>query len=82
MKLNITPSPHPTDLNVRSERVADPGFGRYFTDHMVIAKWSAKEGWSDGELHAYGPLSLDPATLVFHYAQEIFEGMKAYRWSD
>ncbi len=82
MKLNVTPSSNPTDLKIRSERVADPGFGRYFTDHMVIAKWSAKDGWSDGDLHAYGPLSLDPATLVFHYAQEIFEGMKAYRWRD
>lgn len=82
MKLNIHPSQTPTPLALRDERVANPGFGKYFTDHMVIAKWSGNTGWSDGDLQAYGPLVLDPATLVFHYAQEIFEGMKAYRWSD
>jgi branched-chain amino acid aminotransferase len=49
---------------------------------MVICDWSEAEGWSEPELVPYGPLTLDPATAVFHYGQEIFEGMKAYRQPD
>jgi branched-chain amino acid aminotransferase len=49
---------------------------------MVICEWSEKTGWAEPELVPYGPLSLDPATAVFHYGQEIFEGMKAYRQPD
>ncbi len=66
----------------RAEILADPGFGRAFTDHMVIATWNRGEGWHDAAVRAYGPLSLDPAAAVLHYAQEIFEGMKAYRHAD
>jgi branched-chain amino acid aminotransferase len=66
----------------RAEKVANPGFGKYYTDHMVICEWSQSDGWSEPELVPYGPLSLDPATAVFHYGQEIFEGMKAYRQPD
>ena len=62
------------------ERILEaPGFGEVFTDHMVTIRWSADRGWHDGRLEPYGPLVLDPATSVFHYAQEIFEGLKAYR---
>jgi branched-chain amino acid aminotransferase len=71
-----------TDLVPAAERervLAAPGFGEVFTDHMVTIRWSAERGWHDGRLEPYGPLTLDPATSVFHYAQEIFEGMKAYR---
>lgn len=82
MKLIQHLSANPTADSIRSERVANPGFGKYFTDHMILATWKADGGWADGELKAYGPLVLDPAALVFHYAQEIFEGMKAYRWKD
>lgn len=82
MKLIQHLSANPTPDSIRSERVANPGFGKYFTDHMILATWKAGEGWGDGELKSYGPLVLDPAALVFHYAQEIFEGMKAYRWKD
>ena len=46
---------------------------------MVTLRWSAERGWHDGRLEPYGPVTLDPATAVFHYGQEIFEGMKAYR---
>jgi branched-chain amino acid aminotransferase len=56
-----------------------PGFGQVFTDHMITLRWSAERGWHDGRLEPYGPLTLDPATTVFHYAQEFFEGLKAYR---
>jgi branched-chain amino acid aminotransferase len=55
---------------------------KYYTDHMVVCEWSEKDGWSEPELKPYGPISLDPATAVFHYGQEIFEGLKAYRQPD
>jgi len=66
----------------REAVLADPGFGKTFTDHMVLAAWTAERGWHDGKVTAYGPLSLDPSAAVLHYAQEIFEGMKAYRHAD
>jgi branched-chain amino acid aminotransferase len=66
----------------REAVLANPGFGKTFTDHMVLATWSAAAGWHDGKVTAYGPLSLDPSAAVLHYAQEIFEGMKAYRHAD
>ncbi|MGN6221493.1 MAG: branched-chain amino acid aminotransferase [Microbacterium sp.] len=69
-----------------SERIAeilvDPGFGKTFTDHMVVATWTADGGWADAQVKPYGPFQLDPAAAVLHYAQEIFEGMKAYRHAD
>ena len=66
----------------RDEKVAAPGFGKYYTDHMVICEWTAADGWSEPELKPYSPITLDPAAMVFHYGQEIFEGMKAYRQPD
>ena len=66
----------------REKVLRDPGFGKTFTDHMVKAIWTLGEGWHDAEVTAYGPLQIDPATAVLHYAQEIFEGMKAYRHED
>jgi branched-chain amino acid aminotransferase len=65
-----------------AEILANPGFGLKFTDHMLTAEWTPTAGWHDARITAYGPLSLDPATAVLHYAQEIFEGMKAYRHAD
>ncbi len=62
--------------------MADPGFGQYFTDHMVTARWSRELGWCDAQLRAYGSIELDPATMSLHYGQLIFEGLKAYRWAD
>jgi branched-chain amino acid aminotransferase len=58
------------------------GFGAYFSDRMFSQKYSPDRGWHDARIHAYGPLSLEPSTAVFHYAQEIFEGTKAYRRPD
>jgi branched-chain amino acid aminotransferase len=66
----------------REAVLANPGFGKTFTDHMVLATWAADQGWHDAKVTAYGPLSLDPSAAVLHYAQEIFEGMKAYRHAD
>jgi branched-chain amino acid aminotransferase len=63
----------------RDQLLVNPGFCRIFTDHMVTVQWTAADGWHDGQLVPYGPFMLDPATAVFHYAQEIFEGLKAYR---
>ena len=58
------------------------GFGRLFTDRMLLVEWKAGQGWVDGRIEPYAPFVLDPACLVFHYAQEIFEGLKAYKWHD
>ena len=82
MKINFTNSPHPIKDDIREGYVAEPGFGKYFTDHMVIAEWNQSSGWGDAEVKAYGNISLDPAAMVFHYGQEIFEGMKAYSQPD
>ena len=62
--------------------LADPGFGDHFTDHMTVATWTVNGGWSDSEVKPYGPFLMDPASAVLHYAQEVFEGMKAYRHAD
>ncbi|MFD3489579.1 branched-chain amino acid aminotransferase [Streptomyces sp. NPDC058690] len=80
--IELKPSSTPLSDAEREAILANPGFGRYFTDHMVIIKWTEGRGWHDGQLVPYGPLSIDPATNVLHYAQEIFEGLKAYRQPD
>jgi branched-chain amino acid aminotransferase len=66
----------------RTEILADPGFGEHFTDHMVDICWSARGGWHRPRVQPYGPIALDPAAAVLHYAQEVFEGLKAYRHAD
>ncbi|MEV0970329.1 branched-chain amino acid aminotransferase [Microtetraspora glauca] len=63
----------------REQVLANPGFGQIFTDHMISIDYTEGRGWHDARLEPYGPLVLDPATAVFHYAQELFEGLKAYR---
>ena len=75
-----------SDAQVTDERLAEilanPGFGTHFTDHMFTLEWTPDNGWHAGRITPYGPLMMDPATAVLHYAQEIFEGMKAYRHDD
>lgn len=66
----------------RDAILADPGFGNYFTDHMVSIVWTKQDGWHQAEVLPYGPIPMDPASSVLHYGQEIFEGMKAYRRAD
>ena len=80
--MKITLNQNAKDAATRDALVAEGGFGKYYTDHMVVCEWSEKDGWSEPELKPYGPISLDPATAVFHYGQEIFEGLKAYRQPD
>lgn len=58
------------------------GFGKFFTDHMFCVEYTEGIGWHDARIEPYGPLSIDPASPVLHYGQEIFEGLKAYRRAD
>ena len=62
--------------------MANPIFGRVFTDHMVTIRYADGKGWYDARVEARAPIPMDPATAVLHYAQEIFEGLKAYRTGD
>ena len=78
----ITDHPAPTSAETRADRIANPGFGRVFTDHMAVITHNAERGWHDAKICPRAPFSIDPATAVLHYAQEIFEGMKAYRLAD
>jgi branched-chain amino acid aminotransferase len=59
--------------------LANPGFGQHFTDHMVTARWNRTQGWHGAAVEPYHPVTLDPAAMVLHYGQAIFEGLKAYR---
>jgi branched-chain amino acid aminotransferase len=74
--------PDPLGDTERAAILAKPGFGNYFTDHMVRITWTREQGWHDAELTAYGPITLDPSAAVLHYGQEIFEGLKAYQRPD
>lgn len=78
----VRPTSHPRTMEQRQAALAELSFGKVFTDHMARATWTPEQGWHGHRVEAYGPLSLDPATAVLHYAQEIFEGMKAYRHAD
>ena len=78
-------------LDIQKTRTQNPkakpdqsnlGFGKFFTDHMVTVDYNAEQGWHNAQLIPYGPLSLDPAAMVFHYGQELFEGLKAYPTDD
>lgn len=82
MEISTTPSTQTVDDARLAEILENPGFGQHFTDHMFTVEWTPDSGWHDARIEPYGPLTLDPATSVLHYAQEIFEGMKAYRHDD
>ena len=82
LEFEIQPNPRPVAAAERDALLADPGFGRIFTDHMVTIRYAEGKGWYDARVEPYGPIALDPATAVLHYAQEIFEGLKAYRTDD
>ncbi len=76
------PHPAPVPAAERSARIANPGFGTTFTDHMAMMRYTEAAGWHDARIVAREPIALDPAAAVLHYAQEIFEGLKAYRTAD
>ena len=78
----VRPTRKPVPDLERSALLADPGFGRVFTDHMVTIRYAEGKGWYDARVEARKPIPMDPATAVLHYAQEIFEGLKAYRAAD
>lgn len=78
----IEAHPAPVSASMRAELLANPGFGKVFTDHMVTIRYAEGRGWHDARVAAREPLSMDPACAVLHYAQEIFEGLKAYRLPD
>src|ERR1700759_2162902 len=81
MAFTVERNPNPTPADERAKILAAPGFGNYFTDHMVRIDY--RDGaWDEGRVQPYGPLQLDPATMALHYGQEIFEGLKAYRQPD
>jgi len=72
----------PVPDSERESILADPGFGRHFSDHMVTALWTKAKGWHDHRVGPLEPFSVHPSAAVLHYAQEIFEGLKAYRHAD
>ena len=82
LDFEIRPNPQPVSAAERAALLADPGFGRVFTDHMVTIRYAEGKGWYDARVEPCGPIPLDPATAVLHYAQEIFEGLKAYHAAD
>ena len=75
MKIKITRS---TNLKEKPDQ-NNLGFGKYFTDHMFLMDYDEGIGWHDARIVPYAPIPMDPATMVLHYAQETFEGLKAYR---
>ncbi len=77
--MNTTISITPTDHPKPKPRDEELGFGRIFTDHMFLMDAVADQGWHNPRIVPYGPLTLDPSAAVFHYSQELFEGLKAYR---
>ena len=83
MNFEHIPHPAPMAADSRDSALADPGFGTLFSDHMVTIEYdAAKGGWHNATVGPRQPIALDPAAAVLHYAQEIFEGMKAYRTAD
>ena len=79
MEISITKTTTPKQKTADESKL---GFGQYYTDHMFIMNYDEGEGWHNPRIVPYGPFELDPAAMVLHYAQEIFEGMKAYRTAD
>lgn len=81
-EFSLTRTAHPTSDAARQAALADPGFGRYYVDHMVVVDYVEGDGWQDPRIVPMGEWALHPAAAVLHYGQEIFEGLKAYRRAD
>ena len=78
-------------MNIRVEKIAVPkqkpdeknlGFGKFYTDHMFVMDYDSHKGWHDARIVPYGPIPLEPTCVTLHYAQETFEGLKAYRTAE
>jgi len=82
LRFKVTRAPDRVPAGKRERILAEPGFGRVLTEHMVRIRWQAARGWHDAELVPYAPLTLDPGTSVLHYSQAVFEGLKAFRQAD
>ncbi|MEV6411154.1 branched-chain amino acid aminotransferase [Kribbella sp. NPDC051718] len=82
LEFEVRPSRSPMPDVERRSILAAPVFGQAFTDHMITLRWDDERGWHDGRLEEYQNISLPPTASVFHYGQEVFEGMKAYRQPD
>ena len=82
LKFKLEPSATPVHASERTKLLENPGFGTLFTDHMAMIRYSEAGGWHDARIAKREPILMDPASSVLHYAQEIFEGMKAYRLAD
>ncbi len=82
VRFTVTPVANRAGAAERSRLLANPGFGQLFSEHMISMRWNEKEGWHGAQLTAYAPITLDPATSFLHYAQGIFEGLKAFRQAD
>src|ERR1700739_997142 len=82
LPFEIQPAASPMAEKERVARLVDPGFGRIFTDHMAIVRYNQAKGWHGARVESRANFPLDPATAVLHYAQEIFEGLKAYKRDD
>jgi len=82
LEFKLEPSTTPVHANERTRLLENPGFGTLFTDHMAMIRYSEADSWHDARITKREPILMDPASSVLHYAQEIFEGMKAYRLAD
>src|ERR1041384_5429403 len=82
LDFEIRPNPSPVADAELQAFLANPGFGRIFTDHMVTIRYAEGKGWYEPRVEARAPIQLDPAAAVLHYAQEVFEGLKAYPMPD
>ncbi|MDI2113699.1 branched-chain amino acid aminotransferase [Commensalibacter nepenthis] len=82
LSIIVEQNPSPASEAQRQSILQDPGFGKVFTDHMLLVHYNEEKGWHNAHIKPYGNISLDPAVCVFHYAQEIFEGLKAYKAKD
>ena len=79
MEIKVTKTTNPKPIPQDESTL---GFGLKFTDHMFLMDWDEGQGWHDARIVPYGPLEIDPASTVLHYALEIFEGLKAYRTAE
>ena len=78
----VLPNDNPASDEKRQSLIDKPAFGQVFSDNMTHMTWTKGEGWSDRRVEPYAPLKMDPGASVLHYAQECFEGLKAYRHAD